>query len=160
MPDRSTLHLTVAAVVCDQGRFLLVEERDKVSGKLVLNQPAGHVEPGEDLITAMQRELWEETGLTLEPTAWLGISQLQAANGHFYYRVNLIFEPVALPEFYQPQDPDILALHWFSAAELQQASLPVRSQLVTAAIESYLQGIRIPLNAIQAMVHVPPLRKD
>ncbi len=151
MPDRSTLHLTVAAVVCYQQRYLLVEERDKHSGALVLNQPAGHVEHGEDLVDAMRRELREETGLELTPTGWLGISQLRAANGHFYYRVNFIFEPVSLPTRYAPQDPDILALHWFSVDELAEAALPVRSKLVTAAIDAYQQGIRLPLHALQSM---------
>lgn len=151
MPDRSHLHLTVAAVICYQERFLLVEERDKISGALVLNQPAGHVEYGEDVIDAMQRELQEETGLLLKPDAWLGMSQLRAVNGHFYYRVNFIFEPVALPTHYQPQDPDILALHWLSADEIAKAPIPVRSKLVTAAIEAYQQGIRLPLDALQAM---------
>lgn len=151
MPDRSHLHLTVAAVICYQQRFLLVEERDKHTGALVLNQPAGHVEYGEDIITAMQRELQEETGLILQPSAWLGISQLHAANGHYYYRVNFIFEPTELPAHYQPKDADILALHWLHADELSAATLPVRSRLVTAAIDAYRQGIRLPLQALQAM---------
>ncbi|MDX1391834.1 MAG: NUDIX domain-containing protein, partial [Rheinheimera sp.] len=76
--NRDKLHLTVAAVVFYQGRFLFVEERDKLSGIIVLNQPAGHVEQEEDLLVAVKRELYEETGLQLEPTAWLGISQLKA----------------------------------------------------------------------------------
>lgn len=154
MPDRSLLHLTVAAVVYYQQRFLLVEERDKNSGALVLNQPAGHVEAGEDLLSAVRRELQEETGLDLTPTAWLGISQLHAANGHFYYRVNFVFEPATLPENYQPQDPDILALHWLSADELQQAALPVRSSLVSHAISEYLQGVRLSLATLQRMVRM------
>lgn len=151
MPNRSHLHLTVAAVVCYQQRFLLVEERDKLSGALVLNQPAGHVEYGEDVIDAVQRELQEETGLMLKPDAWLGMSQLKASNGHFYYRVNFIFEPAELPAHYHPQDADILALHWLDADELAKAALPVRSKLVTAAIDAYRQGIRLPLQALQPM---------
>jgi phosphatase NudJ len=90
--DRSGLHLTVAAIVHFQNQFLFVEERDKISGKLVYNQPAGHVEAKEDLFAAVCRELYEETGLSLTPTAWLGISQLHAANGEFYFRVNVFSE--------------------------------------------------------------------
>ncbi|MEH8020548.1 MULTISPECIES: NUDIX domain-containing protein [Rheinheimera] len=147
--SREQLHLTVAAIVQFQGKFLLVEEIDKQTGKLVLNQPAGHVEQDEDLLQAVKRELYEETGLELEPSAWLGISQLQAANGHRYVRLNFIFEPTNLPKYYQPQDADILALHWFSAEQLLQAALPLRSRLVSDAIQSYIDGTRLPLMLIQ-----------
>ncbi len=53
--------VTVAAIVERQGRFLFVEERDP-EGKLVINQPAGHVEAGESLPDALVRETFEETG--------------------------------------------------------------------------------------------------
>lgn len=147
--NRDKLHLTVAAVVFYQGRFLFVEERDKLSGIIVLNQPAGHVEQDEDLLVAIKRELYEETGLQLEPTAWLGISQLKAANGHRYVRINFLFEPTLLPTQYQPLDDDIQALHWYSATELTQVNLPLRSKLVSDAIALYLQGVRLPLALIQ-----------
>ena len=52
--------VTVATVVALQGRLLLVEER--IDGQLVLNQPAGHLEPGESLVEAAVRETLEETG--------------------------------------------------------------------------------------------------
>lgn len=147
--SRDRLHLTVAAIVCFEQRFLLVEEKDKLTGHRVLNQPAGHVEQDEDLITAVSRELHEETGLILLPDAWLGLSQLQAANGHRYVRVNFVFEPQSLPAHYAPKDSDILALHWLDSNQLDRTALPVRSQLVTDAITLYQQGIRLPLQLIQ-----------
>ena len=147
--SRAQLHLTVAAIVCYQQRFLLVEETDKLSDRRVLNQPAGHVEQDEDLLSAVQRELYEETGLLLTPSSWLGISQLKASNSHRYVRVNFVFEPTSLPGHYQPQDSDILALHWLSADQLQQSALPLRSALVSDAIQLYQQGVRLPLNLIQ-----------
>ncbi|MEX2367769.1 MAG: NUDIX domain-containing protein, partial [Pseudohongiellaceae bacterium] len=52
-------HLTVAAVIEQNGRFLMVEE--SVEGRIVLNQPAGHVESGESFIEAAIRETLEET---------------------------------------------------------------------------------------------------
>ena len=71
--DRAGLHpeLTVAAVVERNGRFMLVEER--VSGRLVLNQPAGHVEPGETLAEAVVREALEETAWAFVPEAIVGV---------------------------------------------------------------------------------------
>lgn len=147
--SRPLLHLTVAAVLCFEGRYLLVEEKDKSSGRLVLNQPAGHVEENEDLISAIKRELQEETGLNLKPDAWLGISQLKAANGHFYVRVNFVFTPTELPAQHQPQDDDILALHWLSLAELRTHALPVRSQLVLDAITQFEQNQLLPLSQIR-----------
>lgn len=147
--SREQLHLTVAAIVQFEQKFLLVEEVDKLTGQRVLNQPAGHVEQDEDLLSAVKRELYEETGLLLEPSAWLGISQLKAANGHRYVRLNIVFEPQVLPAHYQPQDSDILALHWYSAEQLLHAGLPLRSGLVSDAINLYCQGVRLPLQLIQ-----------
>lgn len=149
--SRSRLHLTVAAVIYYEGRFLFVEERDKLSGKRVLNQPAGHMEEDEDIISAVCREVLEETGLALIPTAWLGISQLKASNSHTYVRLNFLFEPDQLPDVYQAQDSDILALHWLSRTELATQTIPVRSQLVTDALDCYLQGTRLPLTLIQPL---------
>lgn len=152
--SRPLLHLTVAAVLYFQGRYLLVEEKDKSSDRLVLNQPAGHVEENEDLISAVKRELQEETGLSLEPSAWLGISQLKAANGHFYVRVNFVFTPDELPALYQPQDTDIRALHWLSLEELRSHVLPARSQLVLDAISQFEQKQLLPLCQIRnAITH-------
>ena len=63
--------VTVAAVIERQGRFLLIQER--IGGRLVLNQPAGHLDPGESLAAACRREAMEETAHHFEPTALVGI---------------------------------------------------------------------------------------
>ena len=57
--------VTVAAVIERGGRFLFVEER--IDGRLVLNQPAGHLDPGESLLAACRREVLEETAHDFEP---------------------------------------------------------------------------------------------
>ncbi|GHG71827.1 NUDIX hydrolase [Alishewanella longhuensis] len=150
--SRNRLHLTVAAVIVFDNKFLLVEERDKLGGHRVLNQPAGHMEEDEDVVTAICREVTEETGLVLKPTAWLGLSQLRASNQHTYIRVNFLFEPTSLPAGYQPQDSDILALHWLTEAELAAQNIPVRSQLVTDAIKAYRQDTRLSLELIQPLL--------
>ena len=64
-------HVTVAAVVARDGRFLLVEEN--TSAGLRINQPAGHLEAGESLTAAVVRETLEETAHDFHPTALLGL---------------------------------------------------------------------------------------
>lgn len=64
-------HITVATIVEDNGRFLMVEELKH--GRVVLNQPAGHLDPNETLTEAAVRETLEETGWDVEPTGVLGI---------------------------------------------------------------------------------------
>ncbi len=68
---RFTPHITVATIIEDQGRFLLVEEM--ADGRAVFNQPAGHLEADESLIQAAIRETLEETGWDVEITALTGI---------------------------------------------------------------------------------------
>ena len=67
-------------------------------------------------------------------------------------RINFCYQLTCLPEPHLPQDPDILALHWLSAEELNCHSLPVRSQLVTDAIAIFMQGVRLDLQLIKSPV--------
>ena len=62
--------VTVATVVERGGRFLLVEEETRHG--LRLNQPAGHVEGGESLVSAAARETLEEAAWRVDPTALVG----------------------------------------------------------------------------------------
>ncbi|MGH8301480.1 MAG: NUDIX domain-containing protein, partial [Steroidobacteraceae bacterium] len=63
--------ITVAAVAEADGRFLVVEER--IDGRLVINQPAGHVEPGETLLGAVVREVREETAWLFTASELIGV---------------------------------------------------------------------------------------
>jgi len=137
--------LTVAAVIERKGRFLFVEEPDKVTGQPVLNQPAGHVEPSESLLDAVVREVREEAGLDFSPTAIVGLYPLKAANGQDYFR---ICYSGTVPEgaVASPEDPDILRCHWLSLAELRTAKL--RSGWVLRCLEDALAGKRYPLDLV------------
>ncbi|MGC8731520.1 MAG: NUDIX domain-containing protein [Halothiobacillaceae bacterium] len=73
-------HATVAAVLEQEGRFLLVEER--IGGEIRLNQPADHLEEGETLIEAAVRETIEEAGLLFRPTHLVGLYQWRAPKGN------------------------------------------------------------------------------
>ncbi|MDQ3057354.1 MAG: NUDIX domain-containing protein, partial [Pseudomonadota bacterium] len=84
--------VTVATIVVRDGRLLCVEER--VDGRLVINQPAGHLEPDESLLEAALRETREETGWNVRLTAFVGAYQWKAETGRHYLRFAFAAEPV------------------------------------------------------------------
>lgn len=139
-------HVTVATVVEDNGRFLLVEEWS--SGQLVYNQPAGHLDPDETLLEAAVRETLEETGYHVELTGIVGTCLYEApANGVTYYRTT--FAGKALRE--EPNftlDDGIVQAVWMTLDEMHAASAKMRSPLVIKTVEQYLKGTPYPLDLI------------
>jgi phosphatase NudJ len=138
-------NVTVAAIVTCEDKFLLVKERDKHTGEICYNQPAGHLEANETLAEAACRELIEETGISLNASHLVGIYNLHAANGVHYMRFSFAF---TCPELYlpSPQDNDILSADWFSIEQIR--NLPLRSPLVLKCIEDHLAGQVYPLSLI------------
>jgi 8-oxo-dGTP pyrophosphatase MutT (NUDIX family) len=139
--------VTVATVVVADGRLLCVEER--VSGKLVINQPAGHLEPDESLQQAALRETREETGWDVRLTAFLGAYQWKAPEtGRHYLR----FAFSAEPERHDPSrklDEGIVQALWLTPEELLTARDRHRSPLVWQAVSDHLAGHRSPLSVLQ-----------
>lgn len=139
-------HITVACIVEDKQRFLMVEEI--AGGRLVINQPAGHLEPGESLVQAAVRETLEETGWHVEPTHVLGISRYLAPdNNTLYYRTSFIARPLHHDRSITLDDGIQQAL-WLSHADLLAAQDRLRSPLVLKNIEQYLAGQRFPLTLL------------
>lgn len=138
--------VTVATIVVRDGRLLMVEER--AQGRLVFNQPAGHLEPDETLLDAALRETREETGWDVRLTAFVGAYQWKATEtGRHYLRFAFAAEPVRHdPE--RALDEGIIQTHWLTPAELRQEQARHRSPLVWQAVEDYLGGRRYPLDML------------
>ena len=140
-------HVTVATIVEDQGRFLLVEEYAD-GNTLVFNQPAGHLEPNESLTDAALRETLEETGWTVQLQGIVGVGLYTApSNKTTYFRTTFF----ATPLHHDPQrrlDTGIARAVWLSFEEIQALSAKMRSPLVPKVIEQYLNGHRYPLSMI------------
>lgn len=140
-------HVTVAAVIEQDGKFLLVEEI--VEGSLVLNQPAGHIDPLESFTDAVIRETFEETGWQFTPAAITGIFYWKhPQNERQFLRVCYKGEARA-PQGEVTLDTDIVRTVWHSLAELEQQASRLRSPLVLTTIQAYLAGKEFPLDLIE-----------
>jgi 8-oxo-dGTP pyrophosphatase MutT (NUDIX family) len=142
--------ITVAAIVEVDGRFLMVEER--IGNRHVYNQPAGHVEAGEDFLAAVRRETLEETAWQFEPQWFLGVYRWQAP-GH--PRSTLRFAYTGQVRNHEPQralDTPVVAAHWLSREQLLATPLQLRTPLVLQCIDDYLAGVRLPLSAVSTAV--------
>ncbi len=139
--------VTVATVVVADGRLLCVEEQ--VGGRLVLNQPAGHLEPDESLLDAALRETREETGWDVRLTAFLGAYQWKAPETQRHY---LRFAFAAEPERHDPDralDDGIVRALWLTPDALLAERERHRSPLVWRVVADHLAGHRSPLSVLQ-----------
>ncbi|SEP71577.1 ADP-ribose pyrophosphatase YjhB, NUDIX family [Ectothiorhodospira magna] len=148
-----TPRVTVAAVVEQDGRFLLVEELEQ--GRSVYNQPAGHLEDDEGLIAATVRETLEETGRHFVPEALVGIYRLRhEGTGLTFIRVAITGQ-VSDPVPGHHRDPDILDTHWLHRDALIARPETLRSPLVLRCIDDYLSGQRYPLDLLTDLPSIP-----
>lgn len=136
MPN--SIHLTVATVVERDSTFLMV--RETIDGEQVINQPAGHVEPGEDVMAAALRETMEETGWEVAITGFLGFSNaMSPTTGITYYR--LVFVAEALNFNADAEiDNDIDSAEWMTLDEINEPANKPRSEMVHQAIDDFISG--------------------
>ena len=140
--------VTVAAVAQRGDRFLVIEER--ITGRLVLNQPAGHLDPGESLIAACRREVLEETAHRFEPTALVGVYRWHYAKKDVTFLRFCFTGEILGEERGRELDKAIVRVHWLTAEELAARSAEHRSPLVQRCVDDYRAGRRFPLEVFSA----------
>jgi ADP-ribose pyrophosphatase YjhB (NUDIX family) len=139
-------HVTVAAIAERDGKFLVVEEQ--VHGRLVINNPAGHLDEEESLTNAVVRETLEETGWEFEPEAIVGIYLWKAPrNDKTFLRVAFCGRCHA-HHAERRLDDGIMRALWLSREELAAAAASLRSPLVLRSIDEYRTGIRHTLDVL------------
>ncbi len=146
--------VTVAAVVERDGRFLLVEEH--TAEGLRLNNPAGHLDPGESLLDAVVRECLEETARRFTPQALLGVYQARLARPaqagrpaeDVTYLRFAFAGTVGDPEPGRELDAPIVRTLWLTPDKIRASAARHRSPLLLACIDDHLAGRRLPLDAI------------
>ena len=148
--------VTVAAIIEREGRYLLVEEHTPEG--LRLNNPAGHLDPGESPEQGVAREALEETAFVFEPTALVGVylSRFQrASTGEDVTYLRFAYCGT-LGDFdaRRPLDTGIVRTLWLTPDEVRASAELHRSPLVQRCIEDHARGQRFPLALVQTDLSV------
>ncbi|XAH23464.1 NUDIX hydrolase [Xylophilus sp. GW821-FHT01B05] len=150
MTTRWKPSVTVAAVIERDGRFLLVEEQ--TSEGLKLNNPAGHLDPGETPAQGCTREALEESAYDFTPTALVGvyISRFQRSDtGDDITYLRFAFAgDVGTHHAWRTLDDGIVRTLWMTADEIRACPDRHRSPLLLRCLDDYLAGKRYPLDIV------------
>ena len=140
--------VTVAALIEQGGRFLLVEEH--TADGLRLNNPAGHLDPGESIVQAVVREVLEETACVFTPSHLVGIylARLQRSDDDISYLRFAFAGSVGEPEPGRALDTPIVRTLWLTPAEIAASRAHHRSPLLWRCVQDHLAGRRYPLELL------------
>jgi len=146
--------VTVAALIEQDGRFLLVEEH--TADGLRLNNPAGHLDPGESLLQAVVREVLEETACAFTPSHLVGIylARLQRGSEDITYLRFAFAGSVGPPEPGRILDTPVVRTLWLSPSEIQASQARHRSPLVWRCVQDHQAGRRYPLDTLSTDGHL------
>lgn len=144
---------TVALIIEDQGRYLMVEEYDE-QGRIVFGMPSGHIDAKEGIMAAAMREGAEETGCPVTITSLTGIYDY-VKDYETIYRFCFAARLKSVPECFNASDPDheILNVRWYTKDEIYAQKERWRTRLVGMCMDDYLKGVRYPLDLI---THLEP----
>ena len=137
---------TVAAIIEQNGKFLLVEEATDRGNRF--NQPAGHLEDGESLLQAVIRETLEEAAYEFKPEFLLGVYLWKHAQNETTYLRFAFIGKAGVNYPMQELDDGIIRAVWMDIDEIRDKASLMRSPQVITCIEDYLAGKRFPLEVI------------
>jgi ADP-ribose pyrophosphatase YjhB (NUDIX family) len=129
----------VAAFIVEDGRTLLgLRAHEPDAGRWDLL--GGFLEEGEVPVDGLRRELLEETGLEVEPGAYLGAYVDLYGDGGTAV-LNLVFEGRVLGGEMAPAD-DVAELRWFDLDDL-----PTREELAFTWVARFLDDVEAKLSS-------------
>ncbi|MEK9771458.1 MAG: NUDIX hydrolase [Nitrosomonadales bacterium] len=138
--------ITVANIIIKDSKYLIVEEETEYG--IQLNQPAGHLEKEESLITAVIRETFEETKYIVEPLSLINIYQWVSQKGTPIIRFTFESEVLNYDENAK-LDKGIIRSLWMSEKELKKNKKILRSPLILKSIEDFQSNNKYPLSILK-----------
>jgi 8-oxo-dGTP pyrophosphatase MutT (NUDIX family) len=152
MVERWKPNVTVAAVASrvrdGHTEYLLVEE--ETADGLRLNNPAGHLDPGESPEQAVVRETLEETACEFAPERLVGVYLARSASdADVTYLRFAFFGRVGEPDPARRLDDGIVRTVWLTLAQLRETQHRHRSPLLLRCVEDAEAGRAFPLDLIR-----------
>jgi 8-oxo-dGTP pyrophosphatase MutT (NUDIX family) len=142
--------IIVAGVLEHEKRFLLIEER--VDGVLCLNQPAGHLDPGEAPEAGAVRETLEESGVLFDPTHLIGVYEWYSTKHEkLFIRFAYTGKILDFGDGF-PLDANIVRVKWMTPEQAMADSVRLRSPFVISCIQDYLRGVRYPVSLVKHFI--------
>jgi ADP-ribose pyrophosphatase YjhB (NUDIX family) len=147
--------LTVAAVIERDDKFLLVEEY--AMGRRVVTQPGGHIEANESPEQAVVREVFEESGVTVECRDMIGVylwihPQTRQQFLRIMYAAEYLDHDASIE-----LDDGILGARWMTLDDIRASRSILRTPVVLRCVEDYRSGRRASDALLTGML---PLQKN
>ena len=111
--------LGASACVWKEGKVLLVQRAKRPHGLWSL--PGGQVEWGETALAAAERELLEETGITADLTAFIGLYEIIRQDPPFHYAI------ACYAGFGRRAKPPFPVMRWRHGGRHRRSSIPLNS---------------------------------
>ena len=136
IPENCFIRIVVVFIQNDKGEFL-IQKTSKVKGNKFAST-GGHFKSGDDSITTIQTEVFEELGVLIDKDKFLFLNTFYKNNVVFdvyYLNLNIEIESLKL------QTEEVESATWFSKAEIEKfieegVFSPSHSQIY----EKYIKG--------------------
>ena len=137
-PDRP--YLGVGAVVLDDQRRVLLVLRGGIPMQGEWSLPGGVLETGETMIEGMKREIFEETGLRVEPVKFAGVYDriLRDAQGRAQYHYVLVDHVCKVVGGELRAGDDVREVRWVRESELESYKL---AEMTERVIQEVLESV-------------------
>ena len=138
--------IVVGCLIEKDKKILLVKEaKEKCRGKW--NFPAGHLEFNESIFECAKREVFEETGCSVELMELLQIVNKKNNDNNF---IGIIFSAKIKEEKMQYNKDEILDIKWFSYDEILNMQDELRNPiLIVDGVKKFIQNQGANINIVK-----------
>ncbi|WP_055531984.1 NUDIX hydrolase [Streptomyces graminilatus] len=124
-------------VILRDGDMVLMSQRGSPYGRYRWHMPSGKLDKGEPLSVGAARELYEETGVVVDPAHLRLVHVVHHRHGEGHGRIGFFFEATEWEGVPQNREPEkCLALEWFSVHDLPADII----EYPEAGLRGYLNG--------------------